>query len=112
MCQNGIENSFYECCSAITIKDFTNYNYSIIPHFIGGDIKRFNSSFESFKRVDFVDMLDSYKKSAKNLKLIDKASVYIDRLGISNEILQKLWKFYKDKVGTLRIDYFDIKLNN
>ena len=101
--------NFYKFCKAITISHIFNFGKDPIYLSIGGNIEKTMLCFNSFNRISYVDMRSStFKHWDKNLEFIEKASVYIDYVQISTEIVDWLYRSYKNKLGRLKVNQLDL----
>ena len=101
---------------AVTIKDRNSFMYKLIPGFSDGDRYQLDPCFAAFKRIRQIrSMGNSHDDLTANLKLIGKASVWIDLLCISEYQFRKMSEFYKDKESNFMIETLQIyysKQNN
>ena len=78
---------------------------SVIPNFINGDIDQPDPDFDSFKRIDFIDMqLMSEEDIIINLHLLSKASILIQSLLINDKKLAKLYELYSEELSQLIVN--------
>ena len=90
--------------TAISIDYLYHPKIHVIPYFINGNINRPNPIYASFKRIKSVSMIMSFDKySDKNLELFHKASVVIDWLLISDEIITEISETQRDKLKRLQV---------
>ena len=97
-------------CISFAIDEEINFKDKLIPHFIDGDINQFDPFYSNFKRIKCIDMnLMEESHWTQILQLIDKASIRIDSLSISDSNFQIMSEFYRDKNVNFIVDEF--KLN-
>ena len=96
---------------AAVIWESEGYAFDAINHFIDGDIDRPNPFLASFKNIDWINMIEAPLEIwVKNMELIAKASVRIQLLVISEEMLEKLCETHKDLLISLNVIKMSLKI--
>ena len=92
-------------CTAIAISEPFCFKFGPVPHFIDGDIERPNSCFASFNWIHRIDMEYSLQEvCAKNLELVTKSSIRINRFDILEEMIMILHNLHRDKLAWLKVN--------
>ena len=77
----------------------------LIPHFIDWDINQPSPYFTPFKNISWIEMQYTfYDHWLKNLEIIDKALINVDKLNFRDNILSMLWEFNRDRLKRLKVN--------